>query len=87
MGSLTEVPEEEILAKVREDDYNFFEQVEFDFQGYNDRIQSIQQKMGEREQRLDQLESMIRLKETQISQETIQKYQKYSKRDPALVLK
>lgn len=71
MGSLTEVPEEEILAKVREDDYNFFEQVEFDFQGYNDRIQSIQQKMGEREQRLDQLESMIRLKETQISQETI----------------
>lgn len=87
MGSLTEVPEEEILAKVREDDYNFFEQVEFDFQGYNDRIQSIQQKMGEREQRLDQLESMIRLKETQISQETIQKYQKYSKRDPTLVLK
>jgi hypothetical protein len=38
MSSLTEVKEEEVLQKVKEDDYNFFERVEFDFQGYNDRI-------------------------------------------------
>lgn len=37
-SELTEVSEAEALLKVREDDYNFFERVEFDFQGYNDRV-------------------------------------------------